>query len=101
MGLFEAIKQLLEQLKRTGVYEIEFIVEDQYHSLEEQKEFILFRVLQEAINNIIRHAEAKPITIFLNCSKAPALQLSVRDDGKGFDQRGSSNTGPRGSGLNN
>jgi two-component system sensor histidine kinase UhpB len=44
----------------------------------------LFRIVQEAVSNIIRHADAKSVTIDLQASDG-RLQLQIRDDGRGFD----------------
>jgi two-component system, NarL family, sensor kinase len=60
----------------------------------------LFRVTQEAIANIEKHAEAKQVhlqLIFENCS----LKLSIRDDGKGFDIHEASRQYRSGLGLMN
>ena len=44
----------------------------------------LFRIVQEAVNNIIRHANAGSVTIVLQLSKG-LVQLGIEDDGIGFD----------------
>ena len=44
----------------------------------------LFRIVQEAINNIVRHADARSATIVLQLSEG-IVQLRVEDDGRGFD----------------
>lgn len=44
----------------------------------------LFRIVQEAINNIVRHAGARSVTIVLGL-KGETAQLKVEDDGRGFD----------------
>jgi signal transduction histidine kinase len=46
-----------------------------------------FRVAQEALTNVIRHAQARHVRIELRVTST-ALQLVVRDDGKGFDAAG-------------
>lgn len=43
-----------------------------------------YRITQEALNNTIRHAEARSVQIFLNMS-ADGLYLAITDDGRGFD----------------
>jgi len=43
-----------------------------------------FRVAQEALTNVVRHAQASKVTVDLH-TKEDRLQLSVRDDGVGFD----------------
>jgi signal transduction histidine kinase len=42
-------------------------------------------MVQEAINNAVKHAEAKNIEINLSATKTGALQLTIKDDGKGMD----------------
>ena len=44
----------------------------------------LFRIVQEAVNNIVRHAGARTVTIVLQLS-GETVQLQVEDDGRGFD----------------
>jgi signal transduction histidine kinase len=45
----------------------------------------LFRIVQELISNIIKHAEAGQIHIEFNSSSPDTYQLEVYDNGKGFD----------------
>jgi signal transduction histidine kinase len=47
----------------------------------------LFRILQEALNNILRHAHAAHVQIVISCDAA-ALDLEINDDGKGFLKKG-------------
>jgi signal transduction histidine kinase len=52
---------------------------------EEGKELAIYRIAQEALTNVIRHARAK--NVFVNLvKKDDKLLLSVEDDGVGFDQ---------------
>ncbi|HLN62250.1 MAG TPA: histidine kinase [Symbiobacteriaceae bacterium] len=46
----------------------------------------LFRVAQEALNNVAKHARAKTVALFLERSGG-AVELVIRDDGQGFDQK--------------
>ena len=48
---------------------------------------IIFRILQEAMYNISKHSEASQIFLFLGKNNG-TLELSVKDDGKGFDYQG-------------
>jgi two-component system, NarL family, sensor kinase len=52
-------------------------------SLENTKELVIYRILQELINNAIKHANAKQIVIQLIKNKNNVL-ITVEDDGKGF-----------------
>ena len=45
----------------------------------------IYRIVQEALNNAIKHAEASNIDIKLETTKTGALQLTISDDGKGMD----------------
>ena len=56
----------------------------------------LYRILQEQINNIIKHAEATKVWVFL-CQQGNDVLLTVKDNGKGFDSSIKTN----GMGLNN
>ena len=52
--------------------------------LNENQKLTLFRITQEALNNIIRHADATRTTIELSNNKN-RVQLIIKDNGKGFD----------------
>ncbi len=49
-------------------------------------EIVVYRILQEAMNNILRHSKAKHVTVLLAYSH-PKLILTIKDDGVGFKQR--------------
>jgi len=83
-GLLKAIELQVSQLRKAGRYDVSFELSGNYVYMEEQKEIILFRIMQEAINNILRHAKASRIEITLTC-KPEGLLMCVRDNGKGFD----------------
>ena len=84
MGLQRAIEYELEMIRKTGIIEANLIVEGSLFRFEKQKELILFRIVQETFNNILKHAGAK--TIDVNISYAPDyFALSIKDDGKGLD----------------
>ncbi len=85
-GLKKAIEMQVGFLQRGGKYHVTFDIIGDYKSISEKKEIILFRILQEAVNNIIRHAAASDIIILL-CSIKEELQLFIQDNGKGFDTK--------------
>ena len=53
-------------------------------ALAEEKAVALFRIFQESLTNIIKHAEADEVKISLE-SKDKYLQLKISDNGKGID----------------
>ena len=83
MGLQRAIEYELEMIKKTGTIETSMIVEGSMFRLEKQKELILFRIVQETFNNILKHAGAK--TINVNINYGDAFTLVIKDDGKGVN----------------
>jgi len=85
IGLVESIRDLCDLLKNLHAFKIKF----DHHAFDEDKitdsmKLTLFRIIQEQINNIIRHANANTITISLQ-SQDNELNLSIDDDGKGYD----------------
>ena len=83
MGLQRAIEYELEMIKKTGTVETSMIVEGAMFRLEKQKELILFRIVQETFNNILKHAGAKTINVNINYGNA--FTLVIKDDGKGVN----------------
>ena len=83
LGLTAAIEwQLQEVYKRTGLsYELalpeEEIAVDQAHAT------AMFRIFQEALTNVVRHASARQVTVHL-VPQPDALVLEIADDGKGI-----------------
>jgi len=55
-----------------------------YENLTSESEILVFRIFQEALNNIIRHAGAASIDVFFKCTPH-WIDLTIVDDGKGFD----------------
>lgn len=64
-----------------------FEVQGDEKVLNPEKKLILFRIVQEALNNAVRHAEASTITIKLEYKSEKTI-LSISDDGKGFTAPG-------------
>jgi signal transduction histidine kinase len=84
LGLLSAIKWYAEsRLEELGV-KVGFESSGTETRLPSQTETALFRAVQEAINNIARHAEAENVLIEVYF-KGSALVIEVEDDGRGFD----------------
>ncbi len=83
-GWLEPVHKLLTDLQKTGKYTTSIQEEENLPALGNDKPIILFRMIQEVINNIIRHAAAN--TIHLEAKKEnDKLVISITDNGKGFD----------------
>jgi signal transduction histidine kinase len=81
-GLVPAIKSLAELLSRVHNIEVEVIAEGE-PNLDGRSEHEVFRIVQEALTNAVRHAEAARVTV--SVVGVDSLQLTIRDDGHGFD----------------
>jgi two-component system NarL family sensor kinase len=97
-GLATAIELQIAQLKKLEFPAVVYEVEGEYQFLDEQKEIFILRILQEAINNIIRHSDARQVSILLSYCEG-YLALWICDNGKGFDPVGPRD--PKASGINN
>ena len=83
MGLVAALEWLADNLSREGI-EVVTCVDDVGPDLPREAELVLFRIAQEALNNVRRHAEASKTTLTLGQS-ADSIRMSVTDNGKGFE----------------
>jgi PAS domain S-box-containing protein len=85
IGLVESIRDLCDLLKNLHAFSIKF----EHHAFNENRipdrmKLMLFRIIQEQVNNIIRHAHANNIIVTLEAD-ASNLRLLIADDGKGYD----------------
>lgn len=83
-GLYQAIESEVGVIAKMGIYRVEYEIEGQIIFLNSDIELILLRILQESLNNILKHARARTIVVELNFV-ADLLKMRISDDGKGFD----------------
>jgi signal transduction histidine kinase len=100
LGLVTAIQWLAENTLQKAGITVNFKTRGRGKRLESQLEITLFRVIQEAVHNIVRHADAKSADISLHFMKN-LIKVSVTDDGRGFDvaEAMTAKDRPRGLGL--
>jgi signal transduction histidine kinase len=84
LGLVASIDQILSEAGERQDFETSFGVTGAEHRLAPPVELALFRIAQEALSNIERHAAAQQVTVKLEFSE-DRLRLVVTDDGAGFD----------------
>lgn len=84
LGLVASISQTLSEAADRRQFETTFGVTGQERRLPSPVELALFRIAQEAISNIERHAVARRVAVGLNFEEG-GLRLLVRDDGVGFE----------------
>jgi two-component system sensor histidine kinase UhpB len=84
LGLAAALRSHLDRQALVSGIAAHFDDADAPHELDPDTETACFRVAQEAINNVLRHAHAHNLWVRL-FTAGGRLALSVRDDGRGFD----------------
>lgn len=102
-GLIDAITDLVKKINNsTNDLRVNFEHQGEFYNLYPEVELALYRVTQELINNVIKHAEASEIIISLNLINNH-LVLQVLDNGIGFrvEDFGDKSAFERGIGLKN
>jgi PAS domain S-box-containing protein len=85
LGLVESIHELAESLMRARTVVIEFEhIDFNEDSIPENQKLSLFRIVQEQLNNIIKHSGAQNVWIRLY-NKKNEFVLEIKDNGRGFD----------------
>jgi two-component system, NarL family, sensor kinase len=87
VGLPAVIRFELDLLEKTGVYDVFFQVNGPVKPLDHSTEIIVFRIVQEALNNMMKHSRASAIHVLLTYS-TDQLDIELADDGRGFDLAG-------------
>ncbi len=84
LGLAAALRWLLDRQARQAGFKIRFISRGMEERLPPEIEATCFRIAQEALTNVVRHAHARNVRIELS-RQQDELHLLVADDGIGFD----------------
>lgn len=92
-GLAAALHELADKTNRSGALRVQL----QIHGvdvvrMERQVEFNVYRIIQEAVNNILKHAGATEVTIQL-IRHDDQFTIMIEDDGSGFDAETAGRTG--------
>jgi len=97
-GLAVAVSEFLDKLGQLNNLEVHFEVLNINERLDNNLEMILYRVIQESVNNILKHSDATQITLQL-IKRNNELSCMIEDNGKGFDAENMENG--KGIGLKN
>lgn len=92
LGLKAAIEELIDWINKNGEITVSYYSNSQPVRLESEKELAIFRIVQELLNNSIKHSEASNIEIGLRYSKK-WIVVTVSDNGKGFEINKMAKTG--------
>jgi len=88
MSLKQAVERLIADITRIKTINLLF----RTHNLDESKlnepqQLLIYRVIQEQLNNIIKYAEASTTEIEISMDQSDVIYISVTDNGKGFDTK--------------
>ncbi|CAG4993525.1 hypothetical protein DYBT9275_01185 [Dyadobacter sp. CECT 9275] len=83
-GLEESLSHELLRIRKTNKYQTELLVTGERYSLGYDKEIVLFRIVQEVLNNIMKHARATKIQSQLTYGSEKFI-ICLKDNGRGFD----------------
>jgi len=83
-GLIDALKNEILRIQKTDLFVINISIRGNPVFMDGHKELVIFRIVQEAFNNAIKHSEAKNVTLDLNYTN-DHIEITVQDDGKGFN----------------
>jgi signal transduction histidine kinase len=84
MGLSAVLRHHVDNFSKLTGVKTSLKLSHEYNRLPRNLETILFRITQEALTNVARHAQARHAWIELNCRNC-TVSLKISDDGLGFD----------------
>lgn len=99
-GLIKAIESFCKKINSTNKINVSFSHQGFEHKIDQSIEMVLYRVINELINNTIKHASANKIDISISLNDS-VLTLNYTDDGKGFDIQQAIESSKSGLGLKN
>jgi signal transduction histidine kinase len=98
IGLVKTIEIEADRVNNSGLISTSLLIEGDVYPLGEQRELVLFRIFQEALNNTLKHSGAKHLKIGLQYH-SELFNLTLEDDGNGFSAGSLDKS--KGSGLRN
>lgn len=84
MPFGDLVRQLVEATTARTRLMVNLTMEGGEHVLPEEVQTSMYRIAQEALHNVVKHAKAKTLTVNLACGLT-FVRLSIIDDGHGFD----------------
>lgn len=84
VGLVDSMRFECAAINKTGIVSIRFDVLGDEEQLDEQKSIFLFRIFQESLNNVLKHAQATRVDVTLNYLDN-RFAMEINDDGVGFN----------------
>lgn len=85
LGLEAATKRYIKEFSSRSIIKCDYTIVGSCDNTSKDVSLVIFRIIQEATTNIVRHSEAKRARIYLEC-KENSLLLKISDDGKGINE---------------
>jgi two-component system NarL family sensor kinase len=101
LGLPAALQRLGDEFAEEGAIDASIMIEGEAFELSQEAKTALFRVTQEALTNVRKHAKAHRVHVALGFSDEDGVRLEIGDDGAGFDVDAMQLDPRRGIGLRN
>ena len=85
LGFYPALRQFASDFGDQNQLQVDLCISGPENRLPSRLEPVLFRIIQEALNNVGKHARASAAWVELDLTAAHSMTLMVRDNGLGFD----------------
>ncbi|WP_293299851.1 sensor histidine kinase [Pedobacter sp. UBA4863] len=86
-GLFRMVSRQLEYIKTVKKINYDIEIDSDETAIAPDKALIIYRIVQEILNNILKHAHAEMVTVRI-IYQHQFFKLTIRDDGQGFESSG-------------
>jgi signal transduction histidine kinase len=85
-GLYAAMLYMTKRLSKDQPFKLIIQISDSLleQELSENIQHTIYRITQQSLQNVIKHAQAKQVTVYLGFTHINSLLLKISDDGKGF-----------------
>jgi signal transduction histidine kinase len=83
-SLLENIQLEADRINSSGKFRVTILKEDELLPLQSEKQLMLFRIVQEALTNSVRHSKGNNVLIQIKTNDS-SLTMTIADDGIGFD----------------
>jgi signal transduction histidine kinase len=99
-GLASSLKQLAEKFSKLKLLNVHYEITGEEFQLESSKQIIIYRIVQESLSNILKHADSDSVFLRIEFAK-PGFKIVIQDNGSGFDVKEKLANDIRGNGLKN
>lgn len=82
-GLTNSVKEMLEKICKTGL-KINFSADGDFAAIKENTALMIYRIIQECVQNVLKHADATRIDISM-IAENNEVDVTIEDNGKGFN----------------